>query len=109
LKKKTESLKKEEQMSNDNNIDSDDSQCNSSDNDELYVPSNKRLKKNNNPTKINTLFNSNIVTSRVVSALDRTKVSNRNAIYVLSATVQSLRLIYKILLFINKTSSRKNH
>uniref|UniRef100_A0A2S2PCY9 Uncharacterized protein n=1 Tax=Schizaphis graminum TaxID=13262 RepID=A0A2S2PCY9_SCHGA len=92
IKKETERLKKDEQMLNvnDNNIDCDDSQCSSSDNDELYVPSSKRLKKNNSPTKVNTLFNSTIVTSRVASALDRTKVSDRNAMYVLSATLQSL-------------------
>lgn len=56
----------------------------------MYVPSSKRLKKNNRPTKVNILINSNIVTSRVASALDRTKVSDRNAMYVLSTTVQSL-------------------
>jgi hypothetical protein len=95
LRKKKEILRLNEeiQMSkvNDNTIDCADSHCSSSDNDdELYVPSSKRLKQNSTPKKVNTLKATNIVTSEVASALDRTKVSDRNAMYVLSATVQSL-------------------
>lgn len=73
---------------NDNNSDCVNSHYTNSDNDdELYVPSSKRLKQNSIPQKINTSKTTNIVTSRVTSALDRTKVSDQIAMYVLSATV----------------------
>jgi len=77
-KKEIARLNEKTQMSkvHDNNIDCSDSHCSSSDNDELYVPSSKRLKRNNTPKKVNSLKVTNIVTSKVPSALDRTKVSH---------------------------------
>jgi len=74
------------------NIDCADYHCNSSDKDDvLYVSTSKKLKQNNIPEMVNTLKTIYIVTSKVTSALDRTKFSNRNAMYILSATVQSLQ------------------
>lgn len=87
--KETERLK-EEAKSNDLNFESTESSSSSESDDDLYVPINKRFKQNNSTELISTLKTSSIVTTEVASALDRTKVSDRNAMYVLSATVQSL-------------------
>jgi len=99
--KKTTIVKEKAEMSKvvDLNINFTYSHSSSSDNDVmLYVPTSKRLKQINSPKEINTLKPTSIVTSDVVSALDKTKVNDRNAMYVLSATIQGS--IFKTLLLI---------
>lgn len=86
-------LKEETQKSkvNDNNFDCADSHWSSCDNDhELYLFSSKRYKQHNSSKKGITLKTTNILTSKFVLTLDRTKVRDQNTMYISLVTVQSL-------------------